>query len=1097
MTCARCQAETPAGARFCAACGAPVGAVCPRCGDPVVAGQRFCSGCGTDVAADAGIAVAGRADEGERRQATVMFSDLSGYTALNESFDPEEVEALMARIKADASAVIERHGGTVNQFVGDEIMALFGVPVARRDDARRAVAAALELHTVADAYLATLNPVFAKSLAMHTGIATGLVVSRRSDARAGDFALTGDAVNTAARLRSAAASREVVVSATTWQQVSDVFDAETTTPLALKGKDQPLVAYRIRGVRPAPAEGRTPLVGRDEELGDFRALAEACAQRRRSRVVIVRGDPGVGKSRLVAEFVAVARDLHFSCHAAPVLDFGAETGRDAVRSLARSMLGLDTAADESARRAAIKRASATGPPAAERLLFLYDLLDVAPPGELRALAAAMSTAAREQGSLHAVCDIAASAGAAAPLLLVVEDIHWADAWTLERLAALAVLAARQPLLLVMTTRFAGDPSAGAWRTALHGAPLIGIDLGPLTALDSHRLAELASTVPAALVASCVERAEGNPLFLLQLLLDTGTGAQTSLPGSIQALVHTRMDRLPADDKAALQAASVLGQRFTIEALRHLLDRARYDGRMLVENFLVRADGGEFMFCHALIRDGAYASLLHKRRRALHARAAEWFASRDGVLAAEHLDRADDPRAAAAYLDASAALADQFRHAAALALVERGLALAVVRETRFALLTARGRLLVELGRSGDAIEAARAALEAASIPGERAQALIAMASGMRLNDRIAEGLAALDEAEPLATAAALPLELSRLHHLRGNLLFPLGRDADCVREHGRALRHARDAGSLPAEAAALGGLGDGYYLQGRMRSANQQFRDCVALARAHGFGRLEVANLSMIGWSGVHLAEFATSVAVGLEAIELAQRASQPRAEVMARQLVAWVEGLIRGRLDEAEAQADTALRLARAVGAKRFEAQNHGIVAMIALRRGDRVRARRLARDALAICREHGMGHIGPWVHGVCALVETDPEPRRLWLEQGERQLGLGCVSHNHVQLRELAIDALLELGDGDGVERECERIRAYTADESLPMSEYVVARGLALARFARGERSADLFAELRRLRSAGADGEMNTFLPSLDVAIAAFGAPAAAVPAL
>ena len=122
-------------------------------------------------------------------------------------------------------------------------------------------------------------------------------------------------------------------------------------------------------------------------------------------------------------------------------------------------------------------------------------------------------------------------------------------------------------------------------------------------------------------------------------------AQTSLPGSIQALVHTRMDRLAAEDKAALQAASVLGQRFAIDALRHLLDRAGYDPRLLVENFLIRADSGEFMFCHALIRDGAYASLLHKRRRALHARAAEWFASRDGVLAAEHFDRADDPRAA--------------------------------------------------------------------------------------------------------------------------------------------------------------------------------------------------------------------------------------------------------------------------------------------------------------------------------------------------------------------------------------------------------------------------------------------------------------------
>jgi tetratricopeptide (TPR) repeat protein len=369
----------------------------------------------------------------------------------------------------------------------------------------------------------------------------------------------------------------------------------------------------------------------------------------------------------------------------------------------------------------------------------------------------------------------------------------------------------------------------------------------------------------------------------------------------------------------------------------------------------------------------------------------------------------------------------------------------------------------------------------------------MAAGMRLNDRIAEGLATLDEAEPLATAAALPLALSRLHHLRGNLLFPLGRDADCVREHGLARQHARAARSLQAEAAALGGLGDGYYLQGRMRSANQQFRECVALAREHGFGRLEVANLSMIGWSGLHLAEFAASVAVGHEAIELALRASQPRAEVMARQLVAWVEGLVRARLDDAEEQAAAALHLARALGAKRFEAQNHAMVAMFALRRGDRERARQFAQKALAICREHGMGHIGPYVHGVCALTETDRDARLRWLEAGERQLALGCVSHNHVQLPEVAIDALLEIGDCDGVERQCALIRAYTANEPLPMSEFVVARGLALARFARGERGADLLDELRRLRSSAAQMEANTFLASLDAAIAAFDT--AAVP--
>ena len=311
MTCARCQAEIPAGARFCAACGAPSARPCPQCATPVFVGQRFCTGCGADVAPTAAapaLGTGGGGEDGERRQATVMFSDLSGYTALNEAFDPEEVEALMAR---DQGGCQRRHRAPRRH----------GEPVRRRRD-----------H----------GPV------RHPGRAPRRCAPRRrggaraarrrrrlpGDAGAGLRAKPGDAHRHRHRPRRRPAQRrarrrlrahrrrgehggppaqrrrprEVVVSATTWQQVADAFDAEATAPMALKGKDQPLVAYRIRGARKAPAGDATPLVGRDEELRDFRALAEACAQRRRSRVVIVRGDPGVGKSRLVAEFVATARD---------------------------------------------------------------------------------------------------------------------------------------------------------------------------------------------------------------------------------------------------------------------------------------------------------------------------------------------------------------------------------------------------------------------------------------------------------------------------------------------------------------------------------------------------------------------------------------------------------------------------------------------------------------------------------------------------------------------------------------------------------------------------------------------------------------------
>ena len=284
---------------------------------------------------------------------------------------------------------------------------------------------------------------------------------------------------------------------------------------------------------------------------------------------------------------------------------------------------------------------------------------------------------------------------------------------------------------------------------------------------------------------------------------------------------------------------------------------------------------------------------------------------------------------------------------------------------------------------------------------------------------------------------------------------------------------------------MGGLGDGYYLQGRMRSANRQFQACVAMARANGFGRLEVANLNMIGWTGMHLAELSAASAVGHEAVALALRAS-PAARrddgALARRLGRrpLSRPARRGRR-----QLAAALVLARTLGARRFEAQALGVRAMLELRDGQRERARQLVDEGLAVCRIHGMGHIGPWLHGVRALAEDDPGARSRWLDEGERLLALGSVSHNHVQLREAAIDALLEIGDLEGVERNCVRIERYTAQEPLPMSEWIVGRGRALARVARGERGDALAATLQALRDEGIRAEMLTLVPALEAAIA------------
>ena len=1023
-------------------------------------------------------------DEGERRHATVMFSDLTGYTALNEAFDPEEVEEIMARIKAEASAVIERHGGRVNQFVGDEVMALFGIPVARRDDPKRAVSAALELHAVVNGIAAGLSGRLGRVLSMHTGIQTGLVIARRSDSRSGDYTLTGDTVNTAARLRGLAKPGQVVVSPQTWQQVSDYFEAEAGHAVEVKGKERPLVPYRILNTRAVPTGGSRPLVGRDEEMQQFMTLSEACLNRQRGRVIFVRGDPGLGKSRLVAEFLHVAREQGLICHVTSILDFGARTGRDAIRLLAQSLLGLPPDADAAGRADALAQLASISAGSSDHSTFLYDLLDAAPPASIRSLLSAIEASAWQKSTLDALCHLARPGAAAAPMLLLIEDIHWADPWTLKQVAALAALALKQPMLVMLTTRFAGDPSVGEWRTSLHGLPVTSIDLGPLTMDDALRLAAGAASISEALLRSCVERAEGNPLFLEQLLLNAGDESSNNLPGSIQALIQARMDRLLPADKSALQAAAVWGQRVPLQAIRHLVADPVYDSRVLVEQFLLRQEGDDLVFSHALFRDGAYGSLLHARRRQLHLLAAEWVEPSDAALAAEHFERAEDDRAPTAYLRASEAMSAGLHYARALELVERGLRHAGDSDQSFPLKLARAKLLLETGRSAEAITAGGVAVEASRNGAERALGLITMASGMRIVDRPDEGLALLKEAQPLAERAGLTLELSRLHELRGNLLFAMGRTIECQHEHERALELAREAGSAEAEAAALGGIGDACFAQGRIRTGYKLISQCVALAQKQGFLRVEVAYLQMLGWSSLYLMDVRGAVETARKALKLAARVSNRRGELLARGQLALVDGWVRGNWREMTGELGTGLELARALGSPRFEAMSWFIRSLLAIRSGDMTLARQHLDTAFEVAGERGMYFSGPQLYGTLARIETDPVARRQALAKGEELLAGGHLSLNYCTFYDAAIQVSLDCGEWDEAERYCGLLETYAAPEPFPWSDFVVARGRAISRAGRGETGAALVATLQSLHQQAVDAENNLHLAGIEAAL-------------
>jgi class 3 adenylate cyclase/tetratricopeptide (TPR) repeat protein len=1001
--------------------------------------------------------------EGDRRQATVLFSDLSGYTVMNERLDPEEVEEIMGRIKSQAVRIVEGHGGIVNQFVGDEVLALFGVPTAHEDDPMRAARAALALHEMTRKMSPEVEPRLGRTLRLHTGINTGLIVTSLRDDRDGRVGVTGDTINIGARLKSFAEDDAILLGPETRKLIADAFEIAPLEPVTLKGKAEQITPYRLLAERATPSATSQRFVGRRIELRQFTGIVEGCLESGGGHAVFVRAEVGVGKSRLVDEFQAIASKHGFACHKGLVLDFGTAKGHDAVRSVVGSLLNLPAGASEGIYRDAVKRALADTKVDEPQVPFLNDLLDLPQPAHLRPIYDAMDNDTRNRGKRETVCQLLRRTCATEPVMVRIEDLHWADSITLAHLAALAATVAEVRALLIMTSRPEGDPLDQAWRTASQGSPLTTIDLAPFRPEEARDLARQFLEVGAQVAQRCVERAAGNPLFLVQLLRSAEESTEDSIPGSVQSLVLARVDRLPADDRQAIQTASIFGQRFPLAGLRALLGAPEYRCDKLVAHLLVRPEGEDYLFAHALIQEGVYGSLLIARRAELHRRAAEWFASRDLALRAEHLDRAKDPAAPQAFLEAARDQAAGFRYERALALAERGLELNSEPSVRFALSCYAGELRRKLGRNPESIEAYREAERLADDDIQRCRAWIGQGEGMRLIDQYQDALALMNKAEKAATENRLAAELAQIHHLRGNLYFPLGDLDGCLREHDAALNWAREAGLPEAEARALGGLGDAHYLSGRMQTAYDSFRRCVDLSRQHGLGQVEVANLPMVGWSGIFTAVLDRALETAEAAAEIARKGSHYRAESQARSLAGFIK-MEMGAFADGREQMNLALALSRKLKARRFEAHYLCDIARLTAAEGNRSDASKLVEQALNICRDTGMKYIGPTVLGCHARITDDPEARQRALDEGTSILQKGCVSHNYLWFYRDAMEVCLATDNWDAVERYAAALEDYTRPEPLLWSDFFIARGRVLATYGKGRRDDALIAKLRQL---------------------------------
>jgi DNA-binding SARP family transcriptional activator len=762
---------------------------------------------------------------------------------------------------------------------------------------------------------------------------------------------------------------------------------------------------------PAPASGLDQPVGREVEVRQIEGLLHGCQISGRGHVILIRGEAGMGKTTLLRQTVQRAAAAGFATHLVQVGEYGAGRNLDVVRGLLDALDG-----------------QAEAP--AEHRLALDELRGAPLDGREAALAEARDPAARAQAHARALEHLVARAGAGPRRLIAVEDLHWCDPETTRALCVVAAEAPRHHTLVVFTCRSGQEPDDLAWTALVRRGSFTSVDLGPLAGEEAAALAARYPDLPPELARRCIERAAGHPLFLVQLL-DSG-GAGDAVPGSVQAAVVARLARVADADRPLLEAAAVLGAPFTMEEMARLLERDSVDAAALVQQGWLQLQGTRLSMSHDLLAIAIRSALDGPALAALHRRVAAWFAARDPLTSAEHLERAGDPGAAPAYLSVARE-----------ALGERRLDLAEVVLARIDACPADGGLLFEAAclrgdvqlERGDAAGShavfARAA-STARAPDEKIRARLGLAAALRLLDRRDEALGLLAEVEALA-APDDHATRAHLEQLRGNLLFGAGDAAACRGAHQRALVHARAAESASDEAAALSGLGDAHYIEGRVISAARAFEACHQLARAHGILRMEAASAMMLGMTHLYACDLPAGLASAARSVELATTIADPRLVCLGESVTAL---LLRERGDFAAARlhGERSLAAARQLGSERLQALSLGSLAETLAAEGRRREAMAHARQSFSLCqRSEGVPLIGASALAALALAEPDPEAARTALRQGEAALAGGAACHNHFDLRAAGMELARRAGDWDEARRHAAALESYLGDEACP----------------------------------------------------------------
>jgi class 3 adenylate cyclase/tetratricopeptide (TPR) repeat protein len=635
---------------------------CPACGKTNPPGSKFCNGCGQVLPAhppepESAAFVPGPPPAAERKRVTVLFSDLSGYTAMSEKLDPEEVKEITSRIFSEATGVVDRYDGVIENYVGDAVMALFGVPKVHEDDHLRAIRAAMDIHDTVDRMGREYEEKIRTRLIMHTGIATGLVVTGEANLEKGTHGVSGDTINLASRLSDIAKPGEILVGETTYHQSEGAFSFERLEPVSLKGKVEQVTPYRLLDEKRQIFRGlatqgiSSPLVGRHAEL----AAIKTCVNRlvdSQGGILSVIGDAGLGKSRLMTEIRRHFEGENLLWLEGRTLSYGQKMSYWPFREILWQYAGIAEEDDDNEAWSKLEMSITTLFPADsdEVLPYLASLIGLEVKGELgKKLRYLDGESAGKQVYLSSRRFFERAAGNH-PLVLIFEDLHWADESSVLLIEHLFPLIDRVPLLLCGVSRPDVNVPAVRFRESAlrdHERRYTEIRLNPLSPAECTDLMDNLldiENLPSRVRQGILQKADGNPFFLeeiMRTLIDKGAvrpenghwkaapSIETiTIPDTIQGVIMARIDRLDEEVKQVLKTASVIGRAFLYRLLKEVTEAVRELDRdldRLVATELIRERQKtpelEYIFKHALVHESTYESILLKKRHELHGKVA--------------------------------------------------------------------------------------------------------------------------------------------------------------------------------------------------------------------------------------------------------------------------------------------------------------------------------------------------------------------------------------------------------------------------------------------------------------------------------------------